>query len=58
MTKFQLQEILDDFSSHECKEIHLIWTNGLKGGIGNKEVINKVMTLLKSELQEQINQFN
>lgn len=52
--KQQLQEILDDFSSHECKEIHLIWTNGLKGGIGNKEVIGKVMNFLINELKEQI----
>lgn len=54
--KEQLQFILDDYNRHECREIHLIWTNGLKSGIGNPEIVNKVMTMLKAELEKQINE--
>lgn len=57
-TKQQLQEILNDFTSHTCKEIHLIWTDGRKDGIGNKDIINKVMTMLINELKSQIAEYD
>ena len=38
----------------ECKVIDLVRYNGTKGGIGNKEVIQKVLMLLISEAKQQL----
>lgn len=54
--KENLQKILDDFTSHLCSEIHLIWSDGTKAGIGNSAMIAKVMKLLIDELKKQIDE--
>lgn len=51
-----LRSIYNDFSSHTCKEIHLIWTDGRKGGIGNPAVVKLVMDTIIKELERQINE--
>ena len=38
----------------ECKVIDLVRYNGTKGGIGNKEIIQKVLMLLISEAKQQL----
>ena len=38
----------------ECKVIELVRCNGTKGGIGNKEIIQKVLMLLISEAKQQL----
>lgn len=38
----------------ECKVIELVRYNGTKGGIGNKEIIQKVLMLLISEAKQQL----
>ena len=38
----------------ECKAIELVRYNGTKGGIGNKEIIQKVLMLLISEAKQQL----
>ena len=38
----------------ECKVIELVRYNGTKGGIGNKEIIQKVLMFLISEAKQQL----
>ena len=38
----------------ECKVVELVRYNGTKGGIGNKEIIQKVLMLLISEAKQQL----
>lgn len=38
----------------ECKVIELVRYNGTKGGIANKEIIQKVLMLLISEVKQQL----
>ena len=38
----------------ECKVIDLVRYNGTKGGVGNKEIIQKVLMLLISEAKQQL----
>ena len=38
----------------ECKVIELVRYNGTKGGVGNKEIIQKVLMLLISEAKQQL----
>lgn len=54
--KQKLQQIYDDLTSHTCCEIHLIWSDGSKAGIGNSAMIAKVMKLLIDELKTQIDE--
>lgn len=49
-----LKKLLADYENHECKEIHLIWSDGTKAGIANKEIKDLVMSVLKQELRRQI----
>lgn len=51
-----LQEVMDDFKSHKCVEIHLIWSDGTKGGIGNPKAIEVATSALINELERQINE--
>lgn len=55
--KEMLQSVLDDFKSHKCIEIHLIWSDGRKGGIGNTKAIEVAMAALLQELEKQINDY-
>ena len=41
-------------NNDECKVIELVRYNGTKGGIGNKEIIQKVLMLLISEAKQQL----
>ena len=38
----------------ECKVIELVRYNGTKGGVGNKEIIQKVLMLLIIEAKQQL----
>ena len=38
----------------ECKVIELVRYNGTKGGVGNKEIIQKVLMMLISEAKQQL----
>ena len=54
--KQQLQKVLDDYTSHLCREIQLVWTDGTKAGIGNPKIITLVMKSLIDELKRQIDE--
>jgi len=54
--KKMLQAVMDDFKSRRCVEIHLIWSDGTKGGIGNPEAIKVAMAALLHELERQIDE--
>jgi len=54
--KERLQGVMDDFKSHKCVQIHLIWDDGRKGGIGNPKAIEVAMTALIHELELQLNE--
>lgn len=52
MLEHCLREIM--IKNDECKVIELVRYNGTKGGIGNKEIIQKVLMLLISEAKQQL----
>lgn len=54
--KEMLQEVLRDFQTRRCVEIHLIWSDGCKSGIGNPKAIEVAMTALLNELERQLNE--
>lgn len=54
--KEMLQEVMDDFKNRKCVEIHLIWSDGCKSGIGNPKAIEVAMTALIHELEIQLNE--
>lgn len=49
-----LHEYENMLKNDECKVIDLVRYNGTKGGIGNKEIIQKVLMLLISEAKQQL----
>ena len=49
-----LREYENMLKNDECKVIELVRYNGTKGGIGNKEIIQKVLMLLISESKQQL----
>lgn len=51
-----LQAVMDDFKTRRCVEIHLIWSDGTKGGIGNPRAIEVAMSALLQELERQISE--
>lgn len=55
-----LEGVLEDYKSHlhMVKEIHIIYANGTKAGIGNPHVIGLVMDTLISEAERQLNELN
>ena len=52
--KEALQEVMRDFQTRRCVEIHLIWSDHSKSGIGNPEAIKVAMNALYNELERQI----
>lgn len=54
--KEMLQTVIADYKAHRnmVSEIHIHYTNGTKSGIGNKEVIQKVMDTLINEAEGQL----
>lgn len=48
---------MDDFKTHQCVEIHIIWNDGYKSGIGNPKAIEVAMAALLQELEKQINDY-
>ncbi len=54
--KEMLENVLADYERHECKQIELVWNDGTRAGIGNKQAINVAMTALKAELKRQMNE--
>lgn len=49
----QLKEVLEDYKKTPVR-IDLIWSDGSKAGVGNKEAINAAMGALRNELINQI----
>ena len=49
-----LREYENMLKNDECKVIDLVRYNGTKGGVGNKEIIQKVLMLLISEAKQQL----
>ena len=54
MLEHCLREYEIMIKNDECKVIELVRYNGTKGGIVNKEIIQKVLTLLISEAKQQL----
>ena len=54
MLEHCLREYEIMIKNDECKVIELVRYNGTKGGIGNKEIIQKVLMLLISEAKQQL----
>lgn len=54
MLEHFLREYEIMLKNDECKVIELVRYNGTKGGIGNKEIIQKVLMLLISEAKQQL----
>ena len=51
-----LESVIADYKAHRdmVREIHILYKNGTKAGIGNKEVIQKVMDTLIDEAESQL----
>lgn len=43
-----------DFHEWDAREIHIVWQNGTKAGIGNSRLIKCVMDAIREELDRQI----
>ena len=54
--KEALQRVLDDYQGRECVQVELVWKDGTRAGIGNKEAIKVVMDALLEELNRQMNE--
>ncbi len=56
--KEMLQSVIADYKAHRdmAREIHILYNNGTKAGIGNKDVIRKVMDTLIAEAERQLNE--
>ena len=54
MSEHCLREYEIMMKNDECKATELVRYNGTKGGIGNKEIIQKVLMLLISEAKQQL----
>jgi galactokinase/mevalonate kinase-like predicted kinase len=54
--KEMLQKVMEDFQTRKCVEIHIIWSDGNKSGIGNPKAIEVAMMALLHELERQINE--
>ena len=54
MLEHCLREYEIMMKNDECKVIEFVRHNGTKCGIGNKEIIQKVMMLLISEAKQQL----
>jgi len=54
--KEMLESVIADYKAHRDKvrEIHILYRNGTKAGIGNNEVIRKVMDTLIEEAESQL----
>jgi hypothetical protein len=46
----------NDLLSRRCEEVHLIWSNGQKAGIGNPKAIDIIIKALLEEIDKQINE--
>ena len=54
MLEHCLREYENMLKNDECKVIDFVRYNGTKGGVGNKEIIQKVLMLLISEAKQQL----
>lgn len=54
--KEMLRSVICDYKAHRdmVKEIHILYKDGTKAGIGNQEVIRMVMNTLISEAERQL----
>lgn len=49
-----LAYVLADYERHGTPaQIHLVWSNGTKAGIGNAQAISAAMAAIKGELEKQ-----
>lgn len=54
-TSEQLKLVLADYNNHgEPVQIHLVWKDGTKAGIGNKKAIRVAMNAIINELNYQL----
>lgn len=51
-----LKKVLTDYKSHECKQVELVWSDGLRSGIGNPQAVKVVMDALLGELHRQLDE--
>lgn len=56
--KEMLESVIADYKAHRnmATEIHILYSNGTKAGIGNKDVIQKVMDTLIEEAERQLSE--
>ena len=54
--KEALLRVKNDLDNRRCVEIHLIWSNGEKTGIGNPNAIKAAIDALKEEMKRQLNE--
>lgn len=54
--KEMLQSILEEYNTRTVSQIHIVYSNGEKAGIGNQDAIKVAMDALKSELKRQISE--
>lgn len=54
--KEMLQSVIADYKAHRhmVREIHILYNNGTKAGIGNKDIIQMVMDCLIGEAERQL----
>lgn len=52
--KEQLQKILNEYNEKKCIRIELVWEDGRRAGIGNKDAVDTAMAAIKNELKRQI----
>ena len=49
-----LKKVLADYEGRTCKQVELVWSDGTRAGIGNKDAIDAVMRALMDELRYQL----
>ena len=54
--KENLLRVKQDLENRKCVEIHLIWSNYEKSGIGNPQAIKVAIDALLAELDRQISE--
>lgn len=55
-----LKKIIEDYKSHmgKCTVVEFHWLDGKKAGIGNKEIVEKLMAMVINEAQKQLDAIN
>lgn len=55
-----LKRIIEDYKSHmgKCTVVEFHWQDGKKSGIGNNEIMEKLMVMVINEAQKQLDAIN